>query len=159
MKGVDPAAVGFEAGAILFDSLAFARAGVNRDSAARAMAAELRGVPGVLEADLREDLAGKAAAGNRYARRWLHMLPDDLPAVVLVTLQPYYYWAGTTYPTHGSPHDSDTNVPLVFFGPPFKPGKYGEFVRVVDLAPTLAAVLGVAPTEPLDGRVLRQALR
>ena len=55
--------------------------------------------------------------------------------------------------------DYDTNVPVLFAGPPFRPGRYGEFARVVDMAPTLAAALGVAPAEPLDGVVLRSALR
>jgi arylsulfatase A-like enzyme len=31
-------------------------------------------------------------------------------------------------------------------------------VLVVDMAPTLADVIGVPPTERLDGRVLRQAI-
>jgi arylsulfatase A-like enzyme len=40
-----------------------------------------------------------------------------------------------------------------------KRGRYAEFVRTVDLAPTLAAIAGVAPTERLDGVVLKQAVR
>lgn len=31
-------------------------------------------------------------------------------------------------------------------------------VSTVNIAPTLAALLGVSPTEPLDGRVLREVL-
>ena len=47
----------------------------------------------------------------------------------------------------------------VLYGPMIKPGMYSQFARVVDLAPTLARIVGVTPTEPLDGRVLTQALR
>ena len=36
---------------------------------------------------------------------------------------------------------------------------FTEFVRTVDLAPTLAAVLGLRPAEPLDGVALRRVLR
>ena len=32
-------------------------------------------------------------------------------------------------------------------------------MRTVDIAPTLAAVRGVPPTEPLDGVVLKAALK
>jgi arylsulfatase A-like enzyme len=64
-----------------------------------------------------------------------------------------------TYATHGSPHDYDSNVPVLFHGAAFRPGRYARFARVVDMAPTLAAVLGVQPAERLDGKVLDEALR
>ena len=108
----------------------------------RSLVAELSKVPGVMRVYRREELATLAGT-DKYARRWLHMTPDDLPAVAYVTLRPYYYYQQTTYATHGSPHDYDTRVSLIFYGAPFKPGKYGEFARTVDIAPTLAAVLGV----------------
>jgi hypothetical protein len=40
----------------------------------------------------------------------------------------------------------------------FKPGRYGAAVRSVDIAPTLGAVTDIEPIEPLDGRVLTEAL-
>lgn len=158
-RGVDSTALRFEGGAISFDRPALAAAGVDQDSTARALAAALRRVPGVAQVDMRAALPREAAAGNVYARRWLHTLPPDNTTALTVTLRDYYYWAPVRYATHGSPHDSDAHVPLIFYGAPFAPGKYGRFVRVVDAAPTLAAVLGVSPTEPLDGHVLREALR
>ncbi len=157
-RGVDSAAMQFETGLMTFDSGGFARARVNRDSAARALATALRRVPGVLQVDLRPGLEARAAAGNVFARRWMHTIPADLPAAVMVTLRPYYYWASTRYPTHGSPHDYDAHVPIIFYGAPFLRGTYTRFVRVIDMGPTLAAALRVTPTEPLDGRVLREAL-
>jgi hypothetical protein len=48
---------------------------------------------------------------------------------------------------------------VLFYGRPFKPGKYDEFARVVDMAPTLATVLNTPPLEKLDGHVLRSSLR
>ena len=86
------------------------------------------------------------------------MLPPELPVEVVVTLQPYNYW-GQGNATHGTPHDYDAHVPVLFYGPPFKPGKYDEFARVVDMAPTLAEVLGITPLERLDGHVLRSSIR
>lgn len=158
-RGVDSTALRFEGGAISLDRAAFAAAGVDRDSTARALAAALRRVRGVAQVDLRADLPRRAAAGNVYARRWLHTLPPDNATAVTVTLRDHYYWAQVHYATHGSPHDSDAHVPLIFYGAPFRAGSYNQFVRVVDIAPTLAAVLAVPPTEPLDGHVLREALR
>ena len=60
---------------------------------------------------------------------------------------------------HGSPSDLDARVPLILYGAPFRPGRHREKARVVDLAPTLAHVLHVPPTDKVDGRVLEAALR
>ncbi len=157
-RGLSRDALDFESGVILVDRAEFARARLNVDAEVDALIARLKRVPHVLRVDKRGALPALAARGDRYARRWLHMTPDDLPAVAYVTLEPYYYYSGSNYPTHGSPHDYDSNVPVIFYGAPFKPGRYGTFARTVDMAPTLAAVLGVAPTEPLDGVVLDAAL-
>ncbi|MBK8727049.1 MAG: alkaline phosphatase family protein [Holophagaceae bacterium] len=54
---------------------------------------------------------------------------------------------------HGYPYDSDRRVPLIFWGP-WEAGVRREPVRTVDLAPTLALELDLAPLEPLDGRPL-----
>ena len=56
--------------------------------------------------------------------------------------------------THGTPHDYDTHVPLAWFGPGVKPGAHPERVGVDDLAPTLAALLGVDPAPEVQGRRL-----
>jgi arylsulfatase A-like enzyme len=82
-----------------------------------------------------------------------------MDAELTVTLEPYYYWYTTRYATHGTPHDYDAHIPMLFMGPMFKAGTYVKTVRSVDIAPTLAAAVGVHPTEALDGRVLTEALR
>jgi arylsulfatase A-like enzyme len=50
-------------------------------------------------------------------------------------------------------------VPVIFYGPWVKPGRYTTFTRVVDMGPTLAAIVGVKPTERLDGVVLVEAVK
>jgi predicted AlkP superfamily pyrophosphatase or phosphodiesterase len=59
---------------------------------------------------------------------------------------------------HTSPYSYDTHVPLAFYGLPFQPGTYRTHSEPVDLAPTLASLLGInAPTHSV-GRVLTEAL-
>ena len=50
------------------------------------------------------------------------------------------------------------DVPLLLAGAGVRTGRYTSPVRTVDLAPTLAALLGLKPSERLDGVVLRDAL-
>lgn len=61
--------------------------------------------------------------------------------------------------THGSPYTYDQHVPLIFFGPAFRPGVYPEKVSPLDLAATLAAALRITPPARATGQVLTQALR
>ncbi|HEX3821437.1 MAG TPA: alkaline phosphatase family protein [Candidatus Sulfotelmatobacter sp.] len=59
---------------------------------------------------------------------------------------------------HASPYTYDTHVPLAFYGLPFQPGTYRGKAEPVDLAATLASLLGInAPTHAV-GRVLTEAL-
>ena len=59
---------------------------------------------------------------------------------------------------HTSPYNYDTHVPLAFYGLPFQAGTYRTTVEPVDMAPTLASLLGInAPTHSV-GRVLTEAL-
>jgi predicted AlkP superfamily pyrophosphatase or phosphodiesterase len=59
---------------------------------------------------------------------------------------------------HTSPYNYDTHVPLAFYGSPFQPQTYRTNTEPVDLAPTLASLLGInAPTHSV-GRVLTEAL-
>ena len=63
------------------------------------------------------------------------------------------------FATHGSPHDSDAHVPIIFYGAGVKPGRTAKRVLVVDIAPTLAHIVGVHPMERLDGHILQEAVK
>jgi arylsulfatase A-like enzyme len=60
--------------------------------------------------------------------------------------------------THFSPWSYDRHVPLGFFGAPFTPGIYHGRVQPVDLAATLASVLGLTQPSASVGKVLTQAI-
>ena len=152
--GVDTAAVDNDDGFRVRDAAAFRRADVDPDAIATIWVRELRTLNGVLRADLLRDLATADTVHDDIARRWLHMLPVDGPVRAVVTLKPFGYWQGVNFATHGQPHSSDTNVPVLFWGAGIASGRRAGSARVVDMAPTLAAWLGITPLEPLDGRVL-----
>lgn len=138
---------------------AFDSARVNADSVTRALSAAMMKIPGVMRADLFSDLAKANLAQDKIARRWLHLFAPNGAARLAVTLTPYSYWESTTYASHGMPHDSDAQVPVLFWGAGVRRGAPRDTVRTVDMAPTIAAILGVTPTEPVDGVVLTKAVR
>jgi len=72
-------------------------------------------------------------------------------------IEPAYGCLFTSWPagtSHGSPHDYDRDVPLVFMGPGIEPARVPGRAAPVDIAPTLAAEIGLAAPEDLDGVVL-----
>jgi predicted AlkP superfamily pyrophosphatase or phosphodiesterase len=158
--GVDSSALALDDGTVsVRKPEAFARAGVNADSAIAGFGREVLRVQGIARADLVSSLAKMDTTKDVIARRWLHMFTPDGPVRLVITMTQYSYWLTTNYATHGSPYDNDANVPMIFWGAGVKPGAYPQTVRTVDLAPTLAAILGIQPTEALDGRVLRQVIK
>ena len=149
----------FDSGVLELDRAALGRARVNESSLLQSVRSDFLKVRGVARADRISELARRDTVTDRIARRWLHMFSDDTQASLVVSLAPYNYWLSNFYAQHGSPNDPDTRVPIIFYGRDIRAGRYGEFARVVDMAPTLAAIVGVTPTEKLDGHVLQHAIR
>lgn len=155
--GVEGDALQFESGLVVLDTARLRRRNVPVDSVVSALRTEFRAVPGVMRVDAVPELRALAERGDTYARRWYNAIPPDMDAVLTITLEPYHYWQTISYAMHGMPHDYDAAVPIAFLGPSFAPGKYEAAARTVDVAATLAAALGITPTEPIDGVVLREA--
>ncbi|RMF57822.1 MAG: hypothetical protein D6743_18460 [Calditrichaeota bacterium] len=83
---------------------------------------------------------------------------------LIVVNRPYYvtsssHRSGDKGTDHETPYDYDTHIPFLFFGKPFKPGRYAMPVRLNDMAPTLANVLELTAPSGNEGRVLYEALR
>ncbi len=53
------------------------------------------------------------------------------------------HWDAARGSGHGSHHDYDIHVPLIFWGAPFRPGVRSDASTPYDLAPTLADLLGL----------------
>lgn len=155
---VDTMAISIDQQIVTANRQAFAKGRRTADDILTTLAATIRAMPGIARVDRFADLQKADITRDAIARRWLHQFPPDAGIELVVTQTPMTLF-GTITASHGSPYDYDTHVPLIFYGAGIRPGKYGEFVRTVDLAPTVAAVLGTRPLERLDGVVLRKALR
>ncbi len=136
-----------------------AAAGVNVDSVVAAVATRVHAVAGVARVQTVADLGRADTVADPVARRWRHQVPPDAGVELVITLKPYSIWdAGVAIAMHGQPSDLDAHVPLIFWGRGIRREVSGAPVRTVDIAPTLARLLDLTPTEPLDGRALTEAL-
>jgi predicted AlkP superfamily pyrophosphatase or phosphodiesterase len=78
--------------------------------------------------------------------------------VWLITKPLYFFSEGDIATTHGSPYNYDTHVPIMLVGSGVLPGRYNAACSPSDIAPTLAALLGIEPPSNGTGRVLVEAL-
>ena len=156
---LDPAAFSFDGQTLEVDRKLTAGKEKEVLAVARAFAREARRAKGVQRVDVIDDLARADTTKDVIARRWLHMFRPGGEVVAAITLEPFSYFGRGNTATHGSPHDYDARVPVIFWGAPFQHGLVRGQARVVDIAPTLAQLLGITPLEKLDGHVLRQVFR
>lgn len=158
-KGGDTTAMLWNGDYFAIDHYSMSAKGINPDSLLNLFKRLALQVPGVARVDRVADLRKANFDRDPIARRWVHQIPEDELADLTVTLTRYSYWGGGAVSTHGSPYDQDASVPIIFYGPWLKPGRYNTFARTVDIGVTLAAIAGVKPTEKVDGVVLKGAIK
>lgn len=142
---------------LFLDESAFAAAKVNEADAEQAAGEALRQI-GMRSFFTRAQLADFQVPPDELGRRYLHSYSAEQSWYVLGIAPPYYVGSrrGTD---HASPYNYDTHVPLAFYGLPFQPGIYRGHSEPVDLAVTLASLLGINAPNSAVGRVLTEALR
>jgi hypothetical protein len=129
-----------------------------KPDAERAVVDAVSAVPGVLRVMRSDGLETRRGSPDPIERAAaLSYFPGESGDFQLVP-KPYWITTESSAATHGSLHDYDQHVPLVFFGRPFKAGRYGEPSTPADLAPTLAAVAGI-PMPGADGTARTTAVR
>ena len=67
-------------------------------------------------------------------------------------------YTSTTGSTHGSGFSYDTHAPLIFFGKGIKHGSTARKSEVVDIAPTISVLLGIAFPNSATGKPLEEVL-
>ena len=99
--------------------------------------------PGVQRVFRSEDVRDAATAKDPLVRAAaLSYFPGRSGDLIIAPKPGWMISAAGT--THGSANPDDQRVPLLFLGPGVKPGKHQQPATPADLAPTLAAILGIS---------------
>jgi predicted AlkP superfamily pyrophosphatase or phosphodiesterase len=161
--GVEPLAPNFSASTVMLNYDLAETKKVDRATLESAAARFITGYAGILDAFTRTQLENgtlpKTQIATRVQRGWHKQVSGD----IFVVQKPHYTFRRSTdraAATHGSPFNYDTNVPLILMGKPWiVPGKKSEYAAVVDIAPTLASLLGTRMPSASEGRVLGESLQ
>jgi len=129
-------------------------AGLNPDEVREALAEALTLEPGIHIAATRQMLE------NWPDRKLFNQIRNNYHPVrsgdIYIVQEPYWFNfdKGPVAGMHGSPWNYDTHVPVIFSGPGIRSGITYRRVQPADVAPTLAALLGMSPPASAQGSVL-----
>jgi predicted AlkP superfamily pyrophosphatase or phosphodiesterase len=147
---------GKSGGSPAFDHNLIAQRKLNLEEVQATAAAALRMMPHIARVFTREELRRGLATGDMVSRRVLNGFFYKRATDLTVVPEPYWLFEakGTS---HGTPWNYDSHVPVILMGPGLRAGTYYRTSQVNDIAPTLAALLGVEPPSGSSGRVLEEA--
>src|SRR5213078_2636103 len=145
---------------LYFNIAALNRDGISLEEIERVAAAALMTVPGIARCFTREQLMrGAVSITDPIERRVLHGFYPLRSGDLIAVTDPFKYFVEYAITaTHGSPYSYDTHVPLIIVGGSMRRGRYYQAASPADIAPTLAAVLGLQAPSNSVGRVLLEAI-
>lgn len=123
----------------------------------RTAAEAVRDLPHIFRVYTADELRNGHSLGDPVSTALSYGYYGSRAGDLFVIQEPYYLFSSATSGTsHGTPFDYDTHVPVIFLGAGLKPGHYFQKIAVNDIAPTLAAIAGVATPSGSMGRVLQE---
>jgi predicted AlkP superfamily pyrophosphatase or phosphodiesterase len=141
---------------VWLDDNAFLVAHVKEEEAEKAVGEAMKNL-GIRDYYTKSQLAEGEIRNDELGRQYLNSY-SPLGSWFVMGV-PNFYTVGSAAGTdHASPYKYDTYVPLAFYGVPFHPGTYRDKTEPIDMAPTLASLLGINPPTHSVGRVLTEAL-
>jgi predicted AlkP superfamily pyrophosphatase or phosphodiesterase len=141
-----------------FSGVLSGRSAEQKESAAEADVGDAMKQTGLAGYFTKSQLARGEIPATELGRRYAHSYSPQGGWYVIGI--PHPFQVGNTKGTdHSTPFSYDTHVPLAFYGLAFQPGIYRTHAEPVDLAVTLASLLGINAPALATGRVLTEALQ
>jgi predicted AlkP superfamily pyrophosphatase or phosphodiesterase len=115
----------------------------------------LQSFPGIEDVYSSEQILN--ISDDHYIRLIRNGFNTKLSGDLMYTMMPNwtYYRKGST---HGTRFDHDTHVPLILYGNGINQGSISRRTDVIDIAPTIAAVLGINSPSSSTGEVIYEAI-
>ncbi|HTG99688.1 MAG TPA: alkaline phosphatase family protein [Vicinamibacterales bacterium] len=131
---------------------------MKKDPAVRTAALDaLRGMTGIAAAYTADEVSASGARSSSDSLKRaaaLNYFPGRSGDVIIV---PRENWIlSTSATTHGTLYPYDQHVPVIFYGAGVKKGRFAVEASPADIAPTLAALVGI-PFRTTDGRERKEA--
>jgi len=136
------------------DQAAVDASGVSREELEQTTAAILTECPGVERIWTRNDLLSGDFDDEPLFTLYRNNYLDGRSPEFMVQFEETFNRTRWSATTHGSAHRHDTHVPLILLAPSLPAGQVYGRVATADMAPTIAAIVGFAPPDALDGRSL-----
>jgi hypothetical protein len=101
---------------------------------------------------------GACSTNDEWQRRFRNSFHAKRSGDAMLSYRPDYIedFGGSRGVSYGSLYNYDVCVPLFLYGPQFRPGVRDQPVESIDVAPTLARVMGVGMPSSSLGRVLAE---
>jgi predicted AlkP superfamily pyrophosphatase or phosphodiesterase len=112
------------------------------------------------------DFSSVHTGEQMWANSYTHGIPyilqngynQERSGDVLMVMNPGYIGYRSKGSTHGSPFPYDTHVPLLFYGKGIKKGETYQKTEISDIAPTIAALLGISFPSGTTGNPIGQVI-
>lgn len=143
---------------LYLDKKKIAAAGLDQGKVEQSLARALSDLEGV------EEAVAKSTLGTTHGSPVVEMVRRNHNAArsgdIYVAQSPYWflYSKGPIAAMHGSPYRYDAHVPIIFAGPGIRAQKVARQVHPVDVAPTIAALLGMSTPASAQGVALPEVL-
>jgi predicted AlkP superfamily pyrophosphatase or phosphodiesterase len=161
-KVQDDLAIGFWNPSLYLDTSRISAAGLDIAEVERAAAEAMLKIPGIALAVTRTDLLSGRVGDEPILQRVKHSFHPTRSGNVLIIQSPSWFLHSKyaqVSAMHGSPYPYDTHVPIMIAGPGIPVLKVHRRVAPEDIAPTLAAYLGIESPSGSTGDILVELFR
>lgn len=148
---------GYSGNEVFFDYEQLAKEGVEADDMQEALYYHLiqyKQIDRVFTREMIEGSDATSAFGHTIKNGFHPKRSGD----ILYVLEPSVISYPKTGSTHGSYLNYDTQAPLLFYGQGIKSGESYERYNIKDIAPTIAALLGIAQPNGTTGNIIGEVI-